>query len=193
VTGSDDRKVKVVVAETGQVIYNTAFHDDRVRTVLYTTQFFISYSDDRQVMLAKFSPHANGRNRSVRIYNASTGTTSGEAWSTGQTEYIRAIAVSPDGKILAAGNNDYSIILYDMETRKMIRKPIRGHNGVRILVVLHWHTVHILKRLCRRSGVLCSRETVSNSHHAVMTRQFVCGMSLRERRLATLYMVIHPV
>lgn len=144
-TGSDDRKVKVVVAETGQVIYNTAFHDDWVRTVLYTTQFFISCSDDRRVMLTKFFPYANRRNRTVRIYNASTGTVSGEAWSTGQTEHIRAIAVSPDGKILAAGSNDYSIILYDMETRKVIRKPIRGHNGVRISVVLH--TAHILRRL----------------------------------------------
>ena len=54
VTGSDDRKVKVVVAETGRVIYDMAFHDDWVRSVLYTTEFFISGSDDRQVMLAKF-------------------------------------------------------------------------------------------------------------------------------------------
>jgi len=58
VTGSDDRKVKVVVAETGQVIYDTAFHDDWVRTVLYTTEFFISCSDDRQVMLVRFFPCA---------------------------------------------------------------------------------------------------------------------------------------
>ena len=119
-----------MVAETGQVVYNMAFHDDWVRTVLYTTQFFISGSDDRQVMLAKVFPYANKRNRTVRIYNASTGTASGEAWSTGQTDYIRTIAISPDGKILAAGSSDHSIILYDMDTRK-IRKAIRGHNGVR--------------------------------------------------------------
>jgi WD40 repeat protein len=79
----------------------------------------------------------------VRIYNASTGTASGGAWSTGQTDYTRAIAVSPDGKILAAGSNDHSIILYDMGTRKMIGKPIRGHNGVRTSDVLH--TAHILR------------------------------------------------
>lgn len=48
VTGSDDRKVKVVTAETGQVIYDTSFHDDWVRTVVYTTDFFISGSNDRQ-------------------------------------------------------------------------------------------------------------------------------------------------
>ena len=136
-TGSDDRKVKVVVAETGRVIYDTAFHDNWVRSVLYTTEFFISGSDDRQVMLAKFFPFSNGRNRTVRIYNASTGMASGKAWSTGQTDYVRAIAISPDGKILAAGGDEHSIILYDMDTRKTIRKPIRGHNRVRISDVLH--------------------------------------------------------
>ena len=47
VTGSDDRNVKVVTAETGEVIYDTAFHDDWVRAVLYTEKFFISGSDDR--------------------------------------------------------------------------------------------------------------------------------------------------
>ena len=130
-TGSDDRKVKVVVAETGQVIYDMTSHEDWVRTVLHTTEFFISGSDDRQVMLANFFPYANRGIRTVRIYDASTGTASGEVWSTGQTGYIRAIAISPNGKILAAGNNDHSIILYNMDTRKMIGIPIRGHYGVR--------------------------------------------------------------
>ena len=142
-TGSDDRKVKVVVAETGQVIYDMAFHDDWVRAVLYTTEFFISGSDDRQVMIANFFPYANRSIRTVRIYKASTGAASGEAWSTGQTGYIRAIAISPDGKILAAGSNDNSIILYDTDTRKMIGTPIRGHVGVRTSDVLH--TAHILR------------------------------------------------
>jgi len=59
VTGSDDRKVKVVAAETGQVIYDTAFHDDWVRTVVFTSEFFISGSDDRQDTLPEFFPCAN--------------------------------------------------------------------------------------------------------------------------------------
>ena len=72
----------------------------------------------------------NDGNRIVRIYDASTGTASGEAWSTGQTGYIRAIAMSPDNKILAAGSDDYSIVLYNMDTRSVINQPMRGHNGV---------------------------------------------------------------
>ena len=48
VTGSEDGKVKVVAAETGQVIYDTAFHDDWVCTVVFSSEFFISGSHDRQ-------------------------------------------------------------------------------------------------------------------------------------------------
>ncbi len=94
-------------------------------------------------MLVKFSPYANTRNRTVRIYSASTGTASGEACSTGQTGYIWAIAISPDNKILAASSHDCSIILYDMDTRKMIHKPITGHNGV--CTSEHMHTAYALK------------------------------------------------
>ncbi len=137
-TGSDDNKVKVVVAETGRVIYDTAFHDDWVRTVLYTTEFFISGSDDGQVIqyLRSSFPCAD-QSRTVRIYNASTGTTSREAWSMGRMDYIMTIAMSPDNKILAAGSDDYSIMLYDMDARKIIHKPIKGHNGVGTSDVLH--------------------------------------------------------
>lgn len=131
-TGSDDRRVKVVVAETGQVVHDMAFHNDWIFTVLFTAEFFISCSDDRQVTLEKLFPALMDEgNRTVRIYDASTGAASGEVWSMEQTGYVRAIAISPDGKILAAGSNDdYSIILYNMDTRTVINPPIRGHRGV---------------------------------------------------------------
>ena len=79
----------------------------------------------------------NEGNRTVRIYDASTGVASGEVWSTEQTGYIRAIAISPDGKILAAGSNDCSIILYNIGTRRVINNPIRGHSEVSALNNLH--------------------------------------------------------
>ena len=60
VTGSADGTVKVVAAETGQVIYDTAFHWDRssVLAVVFTSEFFISGSDDRQDTLPEFFPCA---------------------------------------------------------------------------------------------------------------------------------------
>ena len=142
-TGSDDRKVKVVVAETGQVIYDTAFHDSLVRTVLYTTEFFISGSNDRQVVFLRSSFPCADQSRTVRIYNASTGTTSREAWSMGRMDYIMTIAMSPDNNILAAGSDDYSIMLYDMVARKIIHKPIKSHNGVSTSDVLD--TAYVLR------------------------------------------------
>ncbi|KAH9015816.1 hypothetical protein EDB84DRAFT_1567566 [Lactarius hengduanensis] len=95
VTGSDDKKVKVVAAETGHVIYDTAFHDDWVRTVICTTEFVISGSDDRQAAFLKSFLCTKPSDRTVRIIDAATGAMSGEAWTTGQTGYIIAIAVSP--------------------------------------------------------------------------------------------------
>lgn len=76
----------------------------------------------------------------MRVYDASTGEALGEAWSTGQTGNIRAIAISPDSKTLVTGNDDCSIILYDisdMNARKMINQPIRGHKRVSSSDFLH--------------------------------------------------------
>lgn len=131
-TGSDDRKVKVVVAETGHVIYDTAFHNDWVRTVLYTTEFFMSCSDDRQAASLKTVFCTKYGDRTVRIYDAATGAASGEAWTTGQSNYIRALAISPDNRVLAAGSDDNTIVLYDMDSRSPINQPLTGHTSVSI-------------------------------------------------------------
>ena len=72
----------------------------------------------------------NKRDRTVRVYDASTGTASGEAWTTGQIGYVVAIAITPDNKILAAGSDDWTIVLFDMDKRTTINNPIRGHSGV---------------------------------------------------------------
>jgi WD40 repeat protein len=45
----------------------------------------------------------------------------------GHNDRVSSLALSPDGKILAAGGNDGSIILWDMESRQRIGKPLTKH------------------------------------------------------------------
>ena len=75
----------------------------------------------------------------------STGTALGEALSTEQTGYIRTVAISLDNKILAAGSDNLSIILYNMDMQSVINQALRGHNGVsalNALYILHNHVIH---------------------------------------------------
>ncbi|KAI9507955.1 WD40-repeat-containing domain protein, partial [Russula earlei] len=105
--------LRIFNAENGSLIFGPfELHSDWIRS--------IAWSPDGQ----------RERNRTVRIYDASTGEASGDAWSTGQTGYILALSISPDYRILAAGSDDCSIVLYNMESRTMINQAIRGHSGV---------------------------------------------------------------
>ncbi|GAA3039248.1 WD40 repeat domain-containing serine/threonine protein kinase [Streptosporangium longisporum] len=45
----------------------------------------------------------------------------------GHTETVNAVTFSPDGKTLASGGGDGSVILWNAETRKPIGKPLTGH------------------------------------------------------------------
>jgi WD40 repeat protein len=41
---------------------------------------------------------------------------------------VISIAFSSDGKILASGGDDGSVILWDLQTRQPIGEPLRGHD-----------------------------------------------------------------
>jgi WD40 repeat protein/energy-coupling factor transporter ATP-binding protein EcfA2 len=48
----------------------------------------------------------------------------------GHTQPVTSVAFSPDGKILASGSYDNTIIFWDMPTRQALGPPLREHAGV---------------------------------------------------------------
>jgi len=48
---------------------------------------------------------------------------------TAHTDTIRALAYSPDGKLLASAGKDLSVILWDTQTNQPIGQPLQGHTN----------------------------------------------------------------
>jgi WD40 repeat protein len=46
----------------------------------------------------------------------------------GHTGWVRAFAVSPDGKVLASGSDDHTVRFWDIATGRTIR-VLKGHTG----------------------------------------------------------------
>jgi hypothetical protein len=53
-----------------------------------------------------------------------------ERFLTGHSYYVYSVAFSADGKTLASGSWDNTIILWDVETRQPIGQPLSGHSNV---------------------------------------------------------------
>ena len=47
----------------------------------------------------------------------------------GHSDWIRSVAISPDGKILASGSDDKTVKLWNMTTGQEIR-TLNGHSGL---------------------------------------------------------------
>ncbi|HLO14565.1 MAG TPA: AAA family ATPase [Anaerolineales bacterium] len=68
------------------------------------------------------------RTRSVLLDNSQTHPNALQ-YLRGHTHFVKSVALSPDGKILASGSRDDTIILWDMETGQPIGQPLVGHTG----------------------------------------------------------------
>ena len=71
----------------------------------------------------------------IWLYNVRTGTE--EAFLNGHTELVNSVAYSPDGKILASCSNDWTIRIWDVDKRKLI-KTLGGY-GVPVNSVAFSH------------------------------------------------------
>lgn len=121
--GSDDAKVRVWYAETGEIIYTLKGHQGAV--------FDVSFSPDGSIL-------ASGSNDETAIFwDAKTGeklfTFKPERVTAGYTTHyaiIKAIAFSPDGKWFAAATNPYMVYIWDTKSKELISSlPISSEIG----------------------------------------------------------------
>lgn len=84
----------------------------------------VVFSSDGKMLAS--SSGANGKDNTVRLWDAVTGQPLGEAL-TGHQADVWCVAFSPDGKLLASGDDKGVVILWDVAARRMIGQPLTGH------------------------------------------------------------------
>ncbi|UCD82371.1 MAG: TIR domain-containing protein [Desulfobacterales bacterium] len=82
-----------------------------------------------QVLIAAGCGDFDGTCRTgiIRFWNLTTATAEGPSLF-GHETGIRRIALSPDGQILATGDQDGAIMLWDVGTRESLAPPMKGHH-----------------------------------------------------------------
>ncbi|KAG2045337.1 WD40-repeat-containing domain protein [Suillus americanus] len=98
--------VKIWDAKTGKLVANLKGHTDLV-TCLVWTQTLISGSADR----------------SIRTWNTTTRKQIA-VLDSGHTSSISAIAISPNGRILASASYDHTVQLWNLDNSQPIRSPL---------------------------------------------------------------------
>jgi len=123
VSGSDDTTIILWDVSLGKPIGQPLTgHTNAVVSVAFSpdSKTLASGSKDNTIILWNIS---TGLNASVSKY-----VPIGQPL-TGHTSSVYSVAFSPDGKMLASGSDDTTIILWDVATGKPIGQPLTGHKG----------------------------------------------------------------
>ena len=117
-SSSDDRTVRIWNLNRHQLLSVLNHHTDKVRSVVFHPQgnTLISASQDNTICLWIMSPHGVELSKKFDLSREC------------KHFLLRAIAISPDGKMLATGNDDGVVRLWDLKTSKF-SKEFPSHNG----------------------------------------------------------------
>ena len=85
----------------------------------------IAISPDGRLLAAT---HGGADQGTVVLRNTRTGRVTGRL-QTGSAAFVWDVAFSPDGRQVAAGDNDGNIVLWELATRRRLGEPLTGHRS----------------------------------------------------------------
>ncbi len=128
--GTDRGKISIFDPKSSQALL--MFHVGTYSTQEYDRTGYptgLALSPDGKILAA-------GKHNTIILWDPQSGKVRSSLW--GHSFEVTALAWSPDGKILASGDgyydNDGTVILWDVSTRKILKK-FQGHHGFFVTAV----------------------------------------------------------
>ena len=125
ISGSGDKTLKVWDFQTGEFLRTLTGHNDWVNAVAVTpdSKYVISGSGDK----------------TLKVWDLQTGSIlctltglaircDGNCTLTGHSDWVHAVAVTPDSKYVISGSSDSRLKVWDLQTGSILRTLVTGHS-----------------------------------------------------------------